>query len=229
MNRNQAILKAVQVITMVINGGKGSGNFGHAGRPGKRGGSGTGGAYASVSEQLGRRFNTRVKAQKKADALAYKDFDYYSEMTIVNQEEKLINEIFVDQFKKHGLDINKVTVNQLDWSEGNGPRDSRTGEFLSEPNLQKNKNRPEHKLHRQLTQDTLRSAGITELTLYRGIREGEPDARGYTSFSTNKAVAETFGSRVMTKKVKIKDVVAHYQVHYKSNYPSEQEVIVDLH
>ena len=229
MNRNQAILKAVQVITMVINGGKGSGNFGHTGRPGKRGGSGTGGSDLSVSEQLGRRFNTRVKAQKKADALAYKDFDYYSEMTIVNQEKKLMNEIFVEQFAKRGLNLNKVMSNQENWSEGNGPRDSKTGAYPIMPLLEKNKNSPEHTLHRQLTQDTLRSAGITELTLYRGIREGEPDARGYTSFSTNKAVAETFGSRVMTKKVKVKDVIAHYQVHYKSNYPSEQEVIVDLH
>lgn len=229
MNRNQAILKAVQVITMVINGGKGSGNFGHAGRPGKRGGSGTGGAYASVSEQLGRRFNTRVKAQKKADALAYKDFDYYSEMTIVNQEKKLMNEIFVEQFAKRGLNLNKVMSNQENWSEGNGPRDSKTGAYPIMPLLEKNKNSPEHTLHRKLTQDTLRSAGITELTLYRGIREGEPDARGYTSFSTNKAVAETFGSRVMTKKVKVKDIIAHYQVHFNTQYPSEQEVIVDLH
>ena len=102
MNRNQAILKAVQAITMIINGGKGSGNWGHAGRPGKRGGSGEGGSELSVSEQLGRRFNTRVKAEKKADILPYKSFDYYSEMTIVNQEKKLMNEIFVDQFTKDG-------------------------------------------------------------------------------------------------------------------------------
>ena len=229
MNRNQVILKAVQVITMVINGGKGSGNFGHAGRPGKRGGSGTGGSDLSVSEQLGRRFNTRVKAEKKANALAYKDFDYYAEMTIVNQEKKLIDETFVEQFAKRGLNLKKVVSNQENWSEGNGPRDSKTGKYPVMPLLEKNKNSPEHTLHRQLTQDTLRSAGVTELTLYRGIREGEPDARGYTSFSTNKAVAETFGSKVMTKKVKVKDIIAHYQIHFNTQYPSEQEVIVDLH
>ena len=229
MNRNEAILKAVQIIGMVINGGKGSGNWGHAGRPGKRGGSGAGGSDVSVSEQLGRRFNTRVKAEKKANALAYKDFDYYAEMTIVNQEKKIINETFVEQFAKRGLNLNKVVSNQENWSEGNGPRDSKTGQYPVMPLLEKNKNSPEHTLHRHLTQDTLRSAGITELTLYRGIREGEPDARGYTSFSTNKAVAETFGSKVMTKKVKVKDVIAHYQIHFNTQYPSEQEVIVDLH
>ena len=189
MNRNQAILKAVQAITMIINGGKGSGNWGHAGRPGKRGGSGEGGSELSVSEQLGRRFNTRVKAEKKADILPYKSFDYYSEMTIVNQEKKLMNEIFVDQFTKDGLNLSRVMLNQEDWSEGNGPRDSKTGKYPILPSLEKNKNTPEHKLHRKLTQDTLRSAGITELTLYRGVREGEPNPRGYTSFTTSKAVA----------------------------------------
>ena len=50
MNRNQAILKAIQVIALVINGGKGSGNFGHAGRPGKLGGSGSGGLDSLVSK-----------------------------------------------------------------------------------------------------------------------------------------------------------------------------------
>ncbi len=48
------------------------------------------GSELSVSEQLGRQFNTRVKAEKKADILPCKSFDYYSEMTIVNQEKKLM-------------------------------------------------------------------------------------------------------------------------------------------
>ena len=42
MKRNEAIKQAIKAISMVINGGKGSGNFGHSGRPGKRGGSGSG-------------------------------------------------------------------------------------------------------------------------------------------------------------------------------------------
>ncbi len=44
MKRNEAINQAIKAISMVINGGRGSGNFGHAGRPGKVGGSGEGGA-----------------------------------------------------------------------------------------------------------------------------------------------------------------------------------------
>lgn len=42
MKRNEAIKQAIKAISMVINGGKGSGNWGHLGRPGKRGGAGTG-------------------------------------------------------------------------------------------------------------------------------------------------------------------------------------------
>lgn len=47
MKRNEAINQAIKAISMVINGGKGSGNFGHAGRPGKVGGAGEGGASDS--------------------------------------------------------------------------------------------------------------------------------------------------------------------------------------
>lgn len=47
MKRNEAIKQAIEAISMVINGGKGSGNFGHSGRPGKVGGSGEGGASDS--------------------------------------------------------------------------------------------------------------------------------------------------------------------------------------
>ena len=43
MNRALAVKQAIQAISLYVNGGKGSGNFGHAGRPGKRGGSGSGG------------------------------------------------------------------------------------------------------------------------------------------------------------------------------------------
>ncbi len=39
-------------------------------------------------------------------------------------------------------------LNQEDWSEGNGPRDSKTGKYPILPSLEKNKNTPEHKLRR---------------------------------------------------------------------------------
>lgn len=39
----EELSKKVGILDVLINGGKGSGNFGHAGRPGKRGGSGKGG------------------------------------------------------------------------------------------------------------------------------------------------------------------------------------------
>lgn len=38
MNRQQAIKNAVVALSLLLNGGKGSGNWGHMGRPGKRGG-----------------------------------------------------------------------------------------------------------------------------------------------------------------------------------------------
>ena len=76
MNRNQAILKALQAISIVINGGRGSGNFGHAGRPGKRGGSGTGSSDPSVSSKLGFVFNKLTEAQNKADDLYEQEFEW---------------------------------------------------------------------------------------------------------------------------------------------------------
>lgn len=42
MNRQQAIKNAVVALSLLLNGGEGSGNWGHLGRPGKRGGSGAG-------------------------------------------------------------------------------------------------------------------------------------------------------------------------------------------
>lgn len=229
MNRNQAILKAIQAIALVINGGKGSGNFGHAGRPGKRGGSGAGGSDPSVSKQLGFSFKKRKEAQNKANDLYDQEFEWAAQMTVVAKAEQAINHIFKSEFLKRGLDFSKVTKDQLEWAEGNGPRDTKTGEYYSEPDLQKHKDSPEHKLHRQLTQDTLRASGIKELTLYRGVRKGEPDPKGYTSFTTSKTVAETFGPKIVSKKVQLKDIVAHHQVQWNSTYASEQEVVVDLH
>lgn len=42
MNRQQAIKNAVVALSLLLNGGEGSGNWGHMGGPGKRGGSGAG-------------------------------------------------------------------------------------------------------------------------------------------------------------------------------------------
>lgn len=42
MNRQQAIKNAVVALSLLLNGGEGSGNWGHLGRPAKRGGSGSG-------------------------------------------------------------------------------------------------------------------------------------------------------------------------------------------
>ena len=69
-------------------------------------------------------------------------------MTIANKAKQSINRIFKHEFDKRGLDMSKVVKDQLEWSEGNGPRDKNTGEYYSMPDLQKNKNTPEHKLHR---------------------------------------------------------------------------------
>lgn len=229
MNRNQTILKAIQAIALAINGGKGSGNFGHAGRPGKRGGSGSGGLDSLVSKQLSSSFKQRAKAEEEANKLPQESFEWVVQMTIANKAKQSINGIFKHEFDKRGLDMSKVVKDQLEWSEGNGPRDKNTGEYYSMPDLEKNKNTPEHKLHRQFTQDTLRASGIKELTLYRGVRKNEPNPRGYTSFTTSEDIARTFGNRIVAKKVQLKDIVTHYQVQWDSAYISEQEVIVDLH
>ena len=229
MNRALAIKQAIQAIDLYVNGGKGSGNFGHAGRPGRRGGSGTGGSDPSVSRKLGFAFNKLTEAQNKADDLYEQEFEWAVQMTVVEKARQALNQTFRSEFLRRGLDMSKVTKDQLEWAEGNGPRDPKTGQYYSEPDLQKHKNSPEHKLHRQLTQDTLRASGIKELTLYRGTRKGEPEARGYTSFTTSKAVAGTFGHNIVTKKVKLKDIVSHHQVQWNSTYASEQEVVVDLH
>lgn len=49
MNRQQAIKNAVVALSLLLNGGEGSGNWGHMGRPGKRGGAGTGTVGVSSS------------------------------------------------------------------------------------------------------------------------------------------------------------------------------------
>lgn len=230
MNRTEVILESIRAISAIVNGGKGSGNFGHGGRPGKVGGSGSGGSVdTDTVKSLSKSFKSRVDAQRRADEIPEDDFKWAAEMTVVATAQNAMNRTFRNEFEKRGLDISRVVKDQIEWAEGNGPRDTKTGEYYSEPDLQKHRNSPEHKLHRKLTQDTLRASGITELTLYRGVREGEPEAKGYTSFTTNKAVAGTFGGTIITKKVPVKDIVSHHQVHWHSTYFSEQEVIVDLH
>lgn len=229
MNRALAVKQAIQAISLYVNGGKGSGNFGHTGRPGKRGGSGSGGLDSLVIKQLSSSFKQRVKAEKEANKLPQESFEWVVQMTVANKARQLINRIFRDEFDKRDLDLSKIVKDQLEWSEGNGPRDKNTGKYYSIPDLQKNKNTPEHKLHRQLTQDTLRASGIKELTLYRGVRKNEPNPRGYTSFTTSEDIARTFGNRIVAKKVQLKDIVTHYQVQWDSAYISEREVIVDLH
>lgn len=217
-------------LSSFLNGGKGSGNWGHSGRPGQVGGSGKGaGLDPMTSARLSKLYRARSEASTKAADTYHEELAWAMYMTLEEKAARGIAQTFKNEFEKQGLEIHKVVKAQLDWAEGNGPRDTKTGEYLSTPTLQAKANTPEMRLHRKLTQETLRAAGYEELTLYRGIRDGEPEARGYTSFTTSKAVASTFGGKVVQKKVKLKDIVSHHQVHWTTTYLSEQEVIVDLH
>lgn len=62
----EKIEERVDKLEKLINGGKGSGNFGHAGRPGKRGGSGTG-AYIDTLRELDGEPDGAEKSQKIRD------------------------------------------------------------------------------------------------------------------------------------------------------------------
>lgn len=71
MNRKQAVNYAIQVVSSYLNGGKGSGNFGHGGRPGKVGGSSSTGGSARQSEVAKAPRTSVVTVVRDGDRSAY--------------------------------------------------------------------------------------------------------------------------------------------------------------
>lgn len=68
------------------NGGPGSGNFGHAGRPGKRGGSGKGGAVSPTGKsELEQSSQASARAETAKELLTSEDFTMEEKMQIVDE------------------------------------------------------------------------------------------------------------------------------------------------
>ena len=93
MKRNEAIKQAIKAISMVINGGKGSGNFGHAGRPGKVGGSGEGGVSDSSTSSPSSK-DLMPKRGSYSDLPTIKR-TYIDSVTGAQREEVLYRPVFV--------------------------------------------------------------------------------------------------------------------------------------
>lgn len=100
MKRNEAIKQAIKAISMVINGGKGSGNFGHSGRPGKVGGSGEGGASDSSTSSPSSK-DLMPKRGSYSDLPTIKR-TYTDSVTGAQREEVLYRPVFDEKAAKAG-------------------------------------------------------------------------------------------------------------------------------
>jgi hypothetical protein len=100
MKRNEAIKQAIKAISIVINGGKGSGNFGHAGRPGKVGGSGEGGASDSSTSSPSSK-DLMPKRGSYSDLPTIKR-TYTDSVTGAQREEVLYRPVFDEKAAKAG-------------------------------------------------------------------------------------------------------------------------------
>lgn len=143
-------------------------------------------------------------------------------------ESRRISNIYKNVFKSNGLsaEYSKQRFRLNEWSRGNGYRDSKTGLYKQTPALEKFKDSPAQKLHSAITQSILKEAGVKEITVYRGEREGLK-AKGLTSFTDHPDVAQSFGN-VKKKTVSVDKVVAHHLLDSNFRYKSENEVILDL-
>ena len=169
MNRNQAILKALQAISMVINGGKGSGNFGHTGRLGKVGGSGSGGSSAGSTRDT-------KKAPKQESGKSSK-IAKISETakTMASLNRKLDKAKSASEAKSTVDKLRDQVTNYLEANGGNVENWKKLEEAWVGNNYKpmedaiKNGNHKELNLMRELQQEYFRQQGIKEITLHRGI------------------------------------------------------------
>ena len=140
-----------------------------------------------------------------------------------------VNKAFTEAYLNHGTkkDLEKVDKALFEWSEGE-MRNPKTGEYMNEPALSKHKNEMEFKIHRKLTQQALKQAGIKELTLYRGQDDKYKTPKGLVSFTDNITRAEIFSKNIIEMKIPVDKIVNHYALYDKSKYKKEREVIVEL-
>lgn len=235
----------------VENGGPGSGNFGHGGRPGQRGGSSSKGSGST-------RYSAKTKKSNKTIDSYYKKYPALKESIreLVDQrndwlakEEIAANtpegtdewvDVFLDSqvakeklktsvnrtLSKMGASTSNILALQDDWSNGNGPRDEKTGRYIATPPLETSMNDKDVSALRAITHAVLVESGQSKVKLYRGERQ-ETSPKGLTSFTTSRAVAGTFG-KVTTKTVDVTKIISHHEILLQSQYKSEAEVIVDL-
>lgn len=169
MNRNQAILKAIQAIALVINGGKGSGNFGHTGRPGKVGGSGSGGS--STGSKRDTKESPKQESGKSSKIAKISE----TAKTMAALNKKLAR---AKSASEAGPTISKLRDEVTNYLEANGG-DIKNWKKLEEAwvgnnykpmeDAIKNGDNKELNLMRELQQEYFRQQGIKEITLYRGV------------------------------------------------------------
>lgn len=223
-----------------VNGGKGSGNWGHKGRPGMVGGSSDIDfpgynlfpKLKSYAQSASKSFKKLQEATDDFETLYYAGPGWDEARRRIESTKAEISTSFRQAFFAHNLTLEYQTIKlaQLEWSEGNGPRQA-DGHYYDTPTLERiatdEKFAEAVKLHRTMTQAVLHEAGIDTLKLYRGQRLDEPSPKGYVSYADSKAIAGDFGTFIIAKEVPISDVVSHHMIDFDSKYQSESEIIVD--
>lgn len=155
------------------NGGRGSGNFGHQGRPGKRGGSGRGIGAGSLHTSPDYGYNTRE--EKKMEELS-KDATAYS--SVMHPTEKLDNETL-----ERGRKVIGAEMRDLDSKLASGERKVLVGGKAYEPwkeDLKRNGQIMATPLTGEADADVLRSV---QGQLSDGAWENSPGMESYWQMS----------------------------------------------
>lgn len=169
MNRNQAILKAIQAIALVINGGKGSGNFSHAGRPGKVGGSGSSGGSSKTKETTkkastqttgGSSKIAKISETAKTMATLNKKLGKAKSASEAKPTVDKLREQVANYLEANGGDVENWKKLEKAWF-GN--------DYKPMEDAVKNGDHKELNLMRELQQEYFKQQGIKEITLYRGV------------------------------------------------------------
>ncbi len=243
-------MKDVTTKNRIENGGPGSGNHGHAGRPGTIGGSSSRGgnkgldaiytAYPEIKsyvKKAAESFKALKEAQELANTLYHGDSGWQQALATVEGQKDLISsqyrQIFheanlKDNQTSKGIDNNShqaVIAAQLEWSKGNGPR-GQDGTYWSTPDLESNLSTGASQLHSAVTQAILREAGINKITLYRGQSKEWGEPKGLVSYTDSKYVAKDFDLNVSKRVVDVSEIKYHYLTDFNSSHKTESEIII---
>lgn len=167
-----------------LKGGAGSGNFGHAGRPGKRGGSSASGSH--------------LISKASQNSLSY--FNQISNISGVPLEDVVYisnnwNQGLMDNIKKEASDIFSINPSDYEKSQLSSIK-------------QNDKIRKVVQATYQVTQDFLSENKVDKLKLYRGT-EGVIKGRNIIeSWAVSEDSTMMYGSNVKTKYVPAKNILS---------------------